>query len=49
MNGLLSFLCKDKEEKCKNKPYNDKDKRMSKGWEESGLFAEGKLGMDRIP
>ena len=25
----LSFLCKDREEKFKDKPYNDKDKFMS--------------------
>ena len=28
-HGLLSFLCKDREEKFKDKPYNDKDKFMS--------------------
>ena len=26
LNSLLSFLCKDREDKFKNKPYNDKDK-----------------------
>ena len=29
-NRRLSFLCRDREEKSKNKPYNVKDKCMSK-------------------
>ncbi len=28
MNSRLSFLCKNREEKCKNKPYNNKDRFM---------------------
>ena len=29
MEQHLSFLCKDREEKFKDKPYTDKDKFMS--------------------
>ena len=41
-NRRLSFLCKDREEKFKDRPYNDKDKFMSA---KHNMYEEASHGM----